>query len=70
MDREVWSGLAVFAEIVDAGSFAAAAKRLGVSPSALSHANCIGKTISTCSINDCLNLTSNNTYRQTLLTLF
>ena len=38
MDREVWSGLAVFAEIVDAGSFAAAAKRLGISPSALSHA--------------------------------
>jgi len=38
MDRDVWSGLAVFAEIVDAGSFAAAAKRLGISPSALSHA--------------------------------
>ncbi|WP_343346433.1 LysR family transcriptional regulator [Sphingomicrobium sp. XHP0239] len=38
VDRDVWSGLAVFAEIVDAGSFAAAAKRLGVSPSALSHA--------------------------------
>lgn len=38
MDRDVWSGLAVFAEIVDAGSFARAAKRLGVSSSALSHA--------------------------------
>ena len=38
MDREVWSGLAVFAEIVEAGSFAAAAKRMGISPSALSHA--------------------------------
>ncbi|WP_379922588.1 LysR family transcriptional regulator [Erythrobacter sp. R86502] len=38
MDRDVWSGLAVFAEIVDAGSFAGAAKRLGISPSALSHA--------------------------------
>ncbi|GAA0732020.1 LysR family transcriptional regulator [Sphingomonas japonica] len=38
MDRDVWSGLAVFAEIVEAGSFAAAAKRLGISSSALSHA--------------------------------
>ena len=38
MDRDIWSGLAVFAKIVDAGSFAGAAKRLGISPSALSHA--------------------------------
>lgn len=38
MDRELWSGLAVFAEIVEAGSFAKAAMRLGLSPSALSHA--------------------------------
>ncbi|KQS71441.1 hypothetical protein ASG39_21640 [Rhizobium sp. Leaf371] len=38
MDRDLWSGLAVFAEIVEAGSFAKAATRMGVSPSALSHA--------------------------------
>jgi DNA-binding transcriptional LysR family regulator len=38
MDRDLWSGLAVFAAIVDAGSFARAATRLGLSPSALSHA--------------------------------
>ncbi|ONG56068.1 hypothetical protein BKE38_06990 [Pseudoroseomonas deserti] len=38
MDRELWSGLAVFAEIIEAGSFAAAATRLGLSASALSHA--------------------------------
>lgn len=38
MDRDLWAGLAVFAEIVEAGSFAKAAKRLGLSPSALSHA--------------------------------
>ena len=38
MDRDLWSGLAVFAEIVDAGSFAGAARRMGVSASALSHA--------------------------------
>jgi DNA-binding transcriptional LysR family regulator len=38
MDRDLWSGLAIFAEIVEAGSFAAAARRLGLSPSALSHA--------------------------------
>ncbi|WBV44850.1 LysR family transcriptional regulator [Pseudoroseomonas cervicalis] len=38
MDRELWSGLAVFAEIVEAGSFARAATRLGLSASALSHA--------------------------------
>ncbi|MFC3127466.1 LysR family transcriptional regulator [Pseudoroseomonas globiformis] len=38
MDRELWSGLAVFAEIVEAGSFAKAATRLGLSASALSHA--------------------------------
>lgn len=38
MDRDLWSGLAVFAEIVEAGSFAKAATRLGLSPSALSHA--------------------------------
>ncbi|SDB22399.1 LysR family transcriptional regulator [Belnapia rosea] len=38
MERELWSGLAVFAEIVEAGSFARAATRLGLSASALSHA--------------------------------
>lgn len=38
MDRDLWSGLAVFAEIVEAGSFAKAATRMGLSPSALSHA--------------------------------
>ncbi|WP_439485706.1 LysR family transcriptional regulator [Blastomonas fulva] len=38
MDRDRWSGLAIFAEIVDAGSFARAAERLGLSASALSHA--------------------------------
>lgn len=38
MDRELWSGLAVFAAIVEAGSFAKAAARLGLSASALSHA--------------------------------
>ncbi|WP_076069427.1 LysR family transcriptional regulator [Sphingomonas montana] len=38
MDRELWSGLAVFAAIVEAGSFARAATRLGLSASALSHA--------------------------------
>lgn len=37
MDRDLWSGLAVFAAIVEAGSFARAAIRLGVSASALSH---------------------------------
>lgn len=38
MDRETWSSLAIFAAIVDAGSFTKAAGHLGVSPSALSHA--------------------------------
>lgn len=38
MDRDIWSGLTVFAQIVEAGSFAGAAKRMGVSASALSHA--------------------------------
>lgn len=38
MDRDLWSGLATFAEIVEAGSFARAATRMGRSPSALSHA--------------------------------
>lgn len=38
MDRDLWSGLAVFAEVVEAGSFAKAATRLGLSASALSHA--------------------------------
>lgn len=38
MDRDRWSGLAIFAEIVEAGSFARAAERLGLSASALSHA--------------------------------
>ncbi|MBB2964507.1 LysR family transcriptional regulator [Methylobacterium sp. R2-1] len=37
MDRDLWSGLAVFAAIVEAGSFARAAVRLGLSASALSH---------------------------------
>jgi DNA-binding transcriptional LysR family regulator len=37
MDRDLWSGLAVFAEIAEAGSFAKAATRLGLSASALSH---------------------------------
>ncbi|WP_102959916.1 LysR family transcriptional regulator [Mangrovicella endophytica] len=37
MDRDLWSGLSVFAEIVEAGSFAKAASRLGLSASALSH---------------------------------
>lgn len=38
MDRDLWSGLAVFAAIVEAGSFSRAAARLGLSASALSHA--------------------------------
>ncbi len=38
MDRDLWSSLAVFAAIVEAGSFARAAVRLGLSASALSHA--------------------------------
>ena len=38
MDRDLWSGLAVFAAIVEAGSFARAASGLGLSASALSHA--------------------------------
>ncbi|AOF94981.1 helix-turn-helix domain-containing protein [Sphingobium sp. RAC03] len=38
MDRDLWSGLAIFGEIVEAGSFAKAATRLGLSASALSHA--------------------------------
>ncbi|HTG39315.1 LysR family transcriptional regulator [Sphingomonas sp.] len=38
MDRDLWSGLAIFAQIVEAGSFARAARRLGLSASALSHA--------------------------------
>lgn len=38
MDRDLWSSLAVFATIVEAGSFARAALRLGLSASALSHA--------------------------------
>jgi DNA-binding transcriptional LysR family regulator len=38
MDRDLWSGLATFEKIVEAGSFAGAAKRLGLSASALSHA--------------------------------
>jgi DNA-binding transcriptional LysR family regulator len=37
MERDLWSGLAVFAEIAEAGSFAKAATRLGLSASALSH---------------------------------
>lgn len=38
MERDLWSGLAVFAAIVESGSFARAATRLGLSASALSHA--------------------------------
>lgn len=38
MDRDLWSGLAMFDEIVQAGSFAKAASRVGLSASALSHA--------------------------------
>ena len=38
MDRDLWSGLAAFAQIVEEGSFVAAAKRMGISASALSHA--------------------------------
>ena len=38
MDRDLWSGLAVFEAIVEAGSFASAAARIGLSASALSHA--------------------------------
>lgn len=38
MDRDLWSGLAIFGEIVESGSFAKAAARLGMSASALSHA--------------------------------
>lgn len=38
MERETWSDLAIFAAILEAGSFTRAAVQLGVSPSALSHA--------------------------------
>lgn len=38
MKRQMWADLSTFAAIADAGSFSAAAGRLGVSPSALSHA--------------------------------
>ena len=38
MRREDWADLATFAAIAEAGSFTAAAARLGVSPSATSHA--------------------------------
>lgn len=38
MDRDLWAGLALFNEIVDAGSFTKAASRIGLSASALSHA--------------------------------
>jgi DNA-binding transcriptional LysR family regulator len=37
MNRHTWSDLSIFAAIADAGSFTAAAKKLGVSASALSH---------------------------------
>jgi DNA-binding transcriptional LysR family regulator len=37
VDKDIWAGLSVFSEIAEAGSFARAAARLGVSPSALSH---------------------------------
>lgn len=38
MDKDIWAGLSVFAAIAESGSFTKAAARLGVSPSALSHA--------------------------------
>jgi DNA-binding transcriptional LysR family regulator len=38
VDKDIWAGLSVFSRIAEAGSFAKAAARLGVSPSALSHA--------------------------------
>lgn len=38
MRREDWSDLVTFAAVADAGSFTKAAARLGVSPSAMSHA--------------------------------
>jgi DNA-binding transcriptional LysR family regulator len=38
MQRDTWAELATFAAIVDAGGFTPAARRLDVSPSALSHA--------------------------------
>lgn len=38
MKREDWSDLAIFTTIVEQGSFTRAASRMGVSPSALSHA--------------------------------
>lgn len=38
MNKDIWAGLSVFSAIAEAGSFAKAAVRLGVSPSALSHA--------------------------------
>lgn len=38
MNRQTWADLSTFAAIADAGSFTAAAGKLGVSPSALSHA--------------------------------
>ena len=38
MKKQTWTDLSTFAAIADSGSFTAAAGRLGVSPSALSHA--------------------------------
>jgi DNA-binding transcriptional LysR family regulator len=38
MNRQTWADLSTFAAIADAGSFTGAAKSLGISPSALSHA--------------------------------
>ena len=38
MNRQTWNDLSTFAAIAEAGSFTGAAKPLGVSPSALSHA--------------------------------
>ncbi|WP_428395806.1 LysR family transcriptional regulator [Lichenicoccus sp.] len=38
MNRQTWHDLSTFAAIADAGSFTGAAKPLGISPSALSHA--------------------------------
>lgn len=37
MERNTWSDLMVFAQIAEGGGFSSAARRLGVSPSALSH---------------------------------
>ncbi|WP_346839722.1 LysR family transcriptional regulator [Microbulbifer sp. SAOS-129_SWC] len=38
MKKEIWNGLLVFAAACEAGSFAAASRQLGTTPSAVSHA--------------------------------